>query len=112
MDHTIPVSRGGQDHPQNYFLMPRKVNNYFGNSWTAEKVAYIGPEAAQAAGRHRWHGLTLKASLKGKLHMHIPQTSVLQAGRSSRETQVARSEGGLAGHPVHPKHGCTGAAHL
>lgn len=53
LDHIIATSRGGQDHPQNYFLMSRQVNNYFDNSWTAEKVAYIGPQAALAAGS--WH---------------------------------------------------------
>jgi hypothetical protein len=59
LDHIIPSSRGGKDHPTNYFLMPRHVNNYFGNSWTAEKVAYIGAGAALAAGRHRWPDLEL-----------------------------------------------------
>jgi hypothetical protein len=61
LDHIIPSSRRGQDHLNNYFLMPRKVNNYFGNSWTAEKVAYIGHEAAQAAGRHHagWYPMSL-----------------------------------------------------
>lgn len=49
IDHIIPKSRGSKDHPENYFLMPRRANMYFGNSWTAEKVAYIGPEAALAA---------------------------------------------------------------
>lgn len=49
IDHIIPKSRGGKDHPENYFLMPRRAKMYFGNSWTAEKVAYIGLEAALAA---------------------------------------------------------------
>lgn len=38
LDYIIPVSRGGKDHPKNYFLMPTHVNFYFGNSWSAEKV--------------------------------------------------------------------------
>lgn len=63
LDHIIPVSRGGKHHPENYFLMPQQVNNYFGNSWTAEKVAYIGLDAALAAGRLRWHGMKLPASV-------------------------------------------------
>jgi hypothetical protein len=64
LDHIIPSSLGGQHHPQNYFLMPREVNNYFGNSWTAKKVAYIGAGAALAAGSHRWHGLKIKESVR------------------------------------------------
>jgi hypothetical protein len=63
LDHIIPKSRGGKDHPHNYFLMRKEVNGYFGNSWTAEKVAYIGLEAAVAAGTFRWPGLRLKKSL-------------------------------------------------
>lgn len=61
LDHIIPSSRTGQHHPRNYFLMPREVNTYFGNSWTAEKVAYIGLEAAQAAGSQHagWSKITL-----------------------------------------------------
>jgi len=29
--HIIPRSLGGLNHPSNYFLMPQKVNNYFGD---------------------------------------------------------------------------------
>lgn len=35
IDHIIPRSRGGLNHPSNYFLMPCKVNNYFADRWTA-----------------------------------------------------------------------------
>lgn len=67
LDHIIPVSRGGKNHPDNYFIMLPWVNNYFGNSWTAEKVAYIGLSAAVGAGRLRWQDLELKPSLLRKL---------------------------------------------
>lgn len=70
LDHIIPASRGGKDHPDNYFLTPLQINIRFGNSWTAEtlnRVAYIGLGAALGAGRLRWHGLKLKPSLLSKL---------------------------------------------
>jgi hypothetical protein len=65
LDHIIPKSRGGINHHHNFFLMPRSTNCYFGNSWTAEKVAYIGLEAAVAAGKLRWQSLRVKTSLHG-----------------------------------------------
>jgi len=79
-DHIIPASRRGQDHPDNYFLMPLRVNGYFGNGWTAEKVAYIGAGAAMAAGRLRWHGLKLKPSLLSKLQVSDPTSVTSWAG--------------------------------
>lgn len=50
IDHIIPASRGGHNNRLNYFLMPRAVNNYFADKWTAEKVAYIGVNAALGPG--------------------------------------------------------------
>jgi hypothetical protein len=58
IDHIIPASRGGEHQPCNYFLMPIDVNAYFGNNWTAEKVAYIGHEAAVEA----WLRLTMRTA--------------------------------------------------
>lgn len=50
IDHIIPSSQGGRDDLFNYFLMPSAANNYFGNDWSCEKVAYIGVRAAVMAG--------------------------------------------------------------
>ena len=46
IDHLLPTSLGGMDHPYNYNLVPKGINNEFGSLWTAEKLTYLGAQNA------------------------------------------------------------------
>jgi hypothetical protein len=49
VDHTLPNSFGGPDHPYNYFLLPARVNSSFNKYLTPEKLAWIGRPVTQEA---------------------------------------------------------------
>jgi hypothetical protein len=49
IDHILPKSVGGQDHPFNFVLLPKKLNSSLSGWWTAEKQAYIGRATARTA---------------------------------------------------------------
>jgi len=49
VDHIIPVSVGGLDHPRNYAIMPQVFNTEFGGWWSAAKAQYITLTAARHA---------------------------------------------------------------
>ena len=42
IDHILPTSIGGVDHPFNYSVMPKELNNNFDGWWTEEKKNYMG----------------------------------------------------------------------
>jgi hypothetical protein len=42
IDHIVPVSFGGYDHPRNYILMTQSVNSSYQDKNLDEKVALIG----------------------------------------------------------------------
>ena len=48
VDHIVPRSFGGADHPANYQLLPSSVNRSIGNQWDAEKCATTGGRCAGA----------------------------------------------------------------
>lgn len=48
VDHIVPRSLGGADHPANYQLLPSSVNRSIGNQWDAEKCAATGGRCAGA----------------------------------------------------------------
>ena len=49
IDHILPKSVGGQDHPYNYVLLPKKLNNSLSGWYTFQKEGYIGRAAAKDA---------------------------------------------------------------
>eukprot|EP00808_Paulinella_micropora_P002492 g41697.t1 len=49
IDHIIPDSLGGADHPRNYALMPEIFNQRFSSWWMPAKAQYIGHTAARSA---------------------------------------------------------------
>jgi hypothetical protein len=69
--------------------MPCHVNTYFGNSWSAEKVAYIGLGAAVAAGKVRWEGLRVKPSLCGLLSSTVYVAAAAPAAAASAAASAA-----------------------
>lgn len=55
IDHIVAASFGGPDHPYNYFIMPKEVNNHFREYMTPAKLAYIGKKnAAKAKAFVQW----------------------------------------------------------
>jgi len=42
IDHIIPESANGPDHPRNYALMPATFNSAFSSWWMPAKSQYIG----------------------------------------------------------------------
>lgn len=42
IDHILPRSIGGVDHPLNYFILPTEINRRWSGWWTREKRAYMG----------------------------------------------------------------------
>jgi len=48
IDHIVPRSLGGADHPANYQVIPMKVNRSLGNTWTPAKCASVGAQCAIA----------------------------------------------------------------
>ena len=49
IDHIIPNSLGGVDHPRNYFLLCGSINSSFNKWFTNEKVCYIGTKVCRSA---------------------------------------------------------------
>lgn len=49
IDHILPNSVGGQNHPYNYVLLPKRLNSSFNGWWTAQKQVYIGKKTAKTA---------------------------------------------------------------
>lgn len=47
MDHIIPFSRGGINHPRNYALMNGTLNSYFGNRVDAKLSIFPVAERRQ-----------------------------------------------------------------
>lgn len=45
LDHSIPKSQGGPDHPCNLVVMPRRHNQQYGNRLPAAKVQEVGYRA-------------------------------------------------------------------
>ena len=48
VDHIVPHSLGGADHPGNYQLLPSSVNRSIGNQWDREKCLAVAERCAQA----------------------------------------------------------------
>jgi hypothetical protein len=44
IDHLLPESVGGMDHPRNYCVMHRSLNRSYGNSLAPEKAGYIATD--------------------------------------------------------------------
>lgn len=42
IDHILPRSLGGVDHPYNYYILPRDINRDWSGWWTREKRSYMG----------------------------------------------------------------------
>lgn len=42
IDHILPWSVGGADHPFNYYILPIEINQQWNGWWTCEKRAYMG----------------------------------------------------------------------
>ena len=49
IDHILPRSVGGVDHPYNYYILPKKLNKRWSGWWTAHKLTYMGSANAKAA---------------------------------------------------------------
>jgi len=48
VNHIVPRSLGGADHPANYNLMSSSANRSLGNSWGKETCLLAGPQCAGA----------------------------------------------------------------
>ena len=81
VDHIISASIGGIDHPYNYFLLPRVLNNAFSGWATIEKKRLVGKEAwGKALDLQRW--FSLKAKTKVDLSQFDPVTDHYMVQRS------------------------------
>lgn len=49
IDHIVPRSLGGVDHPHNYALVPRQLNRQWAGNWHAEKRRALGPATVRQA---------------------------------------------------------------
>lgn len=49
IDHIIPKSVGGLDHPRNYCIVPIDLNRAWANNWTDEKRAVLGHSIIRSA---------------------------------------------------------------
>lgn len=49
VDHIVPRSLGGADHPDNYQLLPASVNRSLGNTWNEDKCLSVGGERCARA---------------------------------------------------------------
>ena len=49
VDHIVPKSLGGADHPANYQLLPSATNRSLGNVWNEEKCLAAGEDACARA---------------------------------------------------------------
>lgn len=48
-DHIVPRSRGGADHPSNYFMMCNTTNKSFGKVFSVDKCALVGASQCMVA---------------------------------------------------------------
>lgn len=48
IDHIVPRSLGGADHPSNYQVLPSSLNRSLGNAWGPEKCRLAGARCADA----------------------------------------------------------------
>lgn len=42
IDHILPTSLGGVDHPYNYYILPDTINRDWSGWWTRAKRSYMG----------------------------------------------------------------------
>jgi hypothetical protein len=49
VDHIVPRSLGGVDHPHNYALVPRSLNRQWAGNWTAAKRHELGTATVRQA---------------------------------------------------------------
>ena len=49
IDHILPRSVGGQDHPFNYFVLPKRLNGSLNGWWTPQKQVLLGREVSRTA---------------------------------------------------------------
>lgn len=49
IDHILPRSVGGIDHPYNYYILPKKLNKRWSGWWTAHKLTYMGAANTKCA---------------------------------------------------------------
>ena len=42
VDHILPSSIGGINHPYNYYILPKSLNNQWSGWWTQEKLTCMG----------------------------------------------------------------------
>lgn len=49
IDHIVPRSVGGVDHPHNYAVVPRHLNRQWAGNWHAAKRSALGPATVQQA---------------------------------------------------------------
>ena len=49
VDHIVPRSLGGADHPHNYALVTQRLNRQWAGDWTADKRHELGPCAVRQA---------------------------------------------------------------
>jgi hypothetical protein len=49
VDHIVPHSLGGADHPANYQLLPSSTNRSLGNAWNEDKCLSVGAERCSRA---------------------------------------------------------------
>lgn len=49
VDHIVPQSLGGADHPDNYQLLPSSTNRSLGNMWNEQKCFSVGADRCARA---------------------------------------------------------------
>lgn len=49
VDHIVPQSLGGADHPENYQLLPSSTNRGLGNTWNEQKCFSVGEDRCARA---------------------------------------------------------------
>ena len=49
IDHVLPRSVGGVNHPYNYYILPKRLNRRWSGWWTAHKMTYMGAANVKVA---------------------------------------------------------------
>lgn len=97
LDHIIPQSLGGPDHPSNLVLMEASRNRYFGANLTAEKVQEVGLQTMlDATEFYLWFH-------EGALGQAVHQALLQQLQRLRDSCRVSRAGLPLVGRVINPQ---------
>ena len=75
VDHIIPQSMGGVDHPYNYFLLCGSINQSFRHWYTTEKEVFMGQIVCRSARKFMQY-----VAREAKYHVNFNMFDPIQEG--------------------------------